>query len=247
MKLRMGECGNGEIYFCIQLIGCGVEERLMPPQLTPRRTDIEEDTYALVIHEDGQVLFQYESPTPWEDPEWIEKADYDHGEVPPLNLEQTQVEQRTNGGSLQTVTLYASELDADTSQSSTSTRSDTSEGDEQSYRGYVIRFSDGQLVPDEGHTVHTTQEQNMGAAVDYLVREHDLIDEIEIPHFPPRARQNCSINSEPRHPDGDEMRSPYELTDGYYLHTSLNKQSKKDRIEDLAEEVDLSVEFLGDW
>jgi hypothetical protein len=219
----------------------------MTPQLTPRRTDIEEDTYALVIHEGGQVLFEYEPPTPWEESEWIEKADYDHGEVPPLNLEQTQVEQRTNGGNLQIVTLYASELDADTSQSSGSAQPNDSESHNQSFRGYVIRFSDGQLVPDEEHAVHTTQEQNMGAAIDYLVREYDLINQIDIPHFPPRARQNCSINDKPRHPDGDEMRSPYELTGGYYLHTSLNKRSKKDRIKDLAGEVDLSVEFLGDW
>lgn len=219
---------------------------LMTTQLTPTRTNVEIDTYALVIHEGGQDLYQYEKPTPWEEPEWIEKRQYDHGEVPPLNLEQTQVEQQTNGESLQKVTLYASELDADNDHAgTTSSSSEDTEGE--SYRGYVIRFSDGQIIPDQDHTVHTTQEQNMGAAVDYLVREHDLLDAIDIPHFPPRARQNCSINSEPNHPDGDEMRSPYELTGGYYLHTALNKRGKEDRIEDLAEEVGLTVEFLGDW
>lgn len=214
----------------------------MTTQLTPNRIDLDEDTYALVIHEGGQILFQYESPTPWEDPEWIKKAEYDHGEVPPLNLEQTQVEQHTNGGNLQSVTLYASQLDADTAAATDPTTAENGE-----FRGYVIRFSDGQLIPEEDESVHTTQEQNMGAAVDYLVRQHDLIDAIEIPHFPPRARQNCSINSEPKHPNGDEMRSPYELTGGHYLHTSLNKESKRNRISDLAEEVGQDVEFLGDW
>lgn len=218
----------------------------MTTDFTPTRTDIEIDTYALVIHESGQALYQYEKPTPWEDPQWIEKRQYDHGEVPPLNLEQTQVKQRTNGGSLQTVTLYASELDADTTQTS-ATLEGGQDTDRASYRGYVIRFSDGKVIPNEGHSVHTTQEQNMGAAIDYLVREHNLIDTIDLPHFPPRARQNCSINTEPVHPDGDEMRGVYELTGGYYLHTSLNKQSKKNRIEDLTKQVGLSVEFLGDW
>lgn len=217
----------------------------MSIQHTPTRTNVEIDTYALVIHEDGQDLHQYEKPTPWEDPEWIEKRQYDHGEVPPLNLEQTQVEQQTNGGSLQIVTLYASELDADTT---TPTASSDSDGDEaESYRGYAIQFSDGQVIPDKNQTVHTTQEQNMGAAIDYLVREHDLIDAIDLPHFPPRARQNCSINTDPYHPNGDEMRGHYELTGGYYLHTALNKQSKKKRIGDLAEQVGLSTEFLSDW
>lgn len=213
---------------------------------TPNRPDVEIDTYALVIHEGGQVLYQYEKPTPWEDPQWIEKRQYDHGEVPPLNLEQTQVEQRTDGGSLQTVTLYAFELDADTTHTSTAS-SGNSESDERTYRRYVIRFSDGTVIPGEDHPVHTRQDQNMRAAVDYLVTEHDLIDAIDIPHFPPRARKNCSINSEPVHPNGDEMRGERELTGGYYLHTALNKPSKKTRIENLATQVDLSVEYLGDW
>lgn len=218
----------------------------MKTDLKPTRTDVEINTYALVIYEGGQVLYQYEKPTPWEDLQWIKKRQYDHGEVPPLNLEQTQVEQQTNGSSLQTVILYATNLDADTTHTSTTSSRET-DTDEESYRGYVIRFSDGKVIPDEEHTVHTTQEQNMGAAVDYLVTQHNLIDAIDLPHFPPRARQNCSINSEPVHPNGDEMRSPYELTGGYYLHTSLNKQSKKNRTEDLADQVDVSVEFLGNW
>lgn len=218
----------------------------MATKLTPTRTDVEIDTYALVIHEGGQDLYQYEKPTPWEDPEWIEKRQYDHGDVPPLNLEQTQVEQQTDDGSLQRVGLYASELDAEPEQMCGTSVSEDDSSDK-SYRGYVIRFSDGQMIPDEDETTHTTQEKNMGAAIDYLVREYDLIDAIEIPYLPSWARQNCSINSEDAHPNGQEMRGAYELTGGYYLYTSLNKKSKKDRIKDLADKVDLEPEFLGDW
>lgn len=112
---------------------------------------------------------------------------------------------------------------------------------------YIIRFSDGQAVPEQSQEAHTTQKQNMGEAIDYLIESHNLIDEIEIPHFPPQARKNCSINTEPVHPNGDEMRIPYELTNGYHLHTSLNTRGKKNRIRDLAEQVDLSVEFDGAW
>lgn len=218
----------------------------MTQHLTPTRTDVEIDSYAYIIHQNGQVLYQYERPTPWEDPEWIEKRQYDHGEVPPLNLEQTQVEQRTNGKSLQTVALYASKIDADTTHSGT-TSSSSQDTDEQSYRGHVIRFSDGQLVPEQDRTVHTTQGQSMGAAIDYLVREHGLIDEIDIPYFPPQARKNCIINSDPVHPNGNEMNAPYELSGGYYINTSLNKSTKKDRIEDLSEKVGQSPDFLGSW
>jgi hypothetical protein len=226
----------------------------MTTDLTPAQTEVETDSYALVIHEDGQVLYQYEKPTPWEEPQWIEKRQYEHGEVPPLNLEQTQVKQRTNGESLQTVTLYATELDSDTTYSDTVTNGESRGGKElredvsrDRNNGYIIQFSDGKEVPEEDSVYYTTQRQNMGAAIDYLVREHDLIDEINIPHFPPQARKNCSINSNPVHPNGDEMRNPYELTGGYYLHTSLNKPSKKERTRDLAEKVELSVDFLGKW
>jgi len=114
-------------------------------------------------------------------------------------------------------------------------------------QGYVIEFSDGKQIPERGAEIHTKQNQNMGAAVDYLIAEHGLIEAIEIPHFPPRGKKNCSINTEPKHPNGDEMRVPYELTNGYYLHTSLGISAKKSRTRDIAEQAGLSVEFLGDW
>ncbi|WP_336325314.1 type I restriction enzyme HsdR N-terminal domain-containing protein [Halovenus sp. HT40] len=114
-------------------------------------------------------------------------------------------------------------------------------------QGYVIRFSDGMVIPRDNTDIQTRQKENMGAAVDYLIDEYNLINEIEIPHSPPRARKNCSINNEPVHPTGEEMRQPYELTNGHFLHTSLNTRGKKTRLRDLAEKVGLSVEFLSEW
>jgi hypothetical protein len=111
----------------------------------------------------------------------------------------------------------------------------------------VIRFSDGTVIPRDSTEIQTQQKENMGAAVNYLIEEYDLIDELEIPHFPPRARKNCSINNEPVHPNGEDMRRPYELKNGYFLHTSLNTQGKKTRLRDHVEKVGLSVEFLSEW
>jgi hypothetical protein len=116
-----------------------------------------------------------------------------------------------------------------------------------SRQGYVIRFSDGTEIPRDGTEIHTAQKENMGAAVDYMIEEHDLIQELEIPHFPPRARKNCTINTEPRHPNSEEMREPYELTNSYFLHTKLNTRGKKSRLQDLAEHIGLSIEFFGEW
>jgi len=136
-----------------------------------------------------------------------------------------------------------SEKDAQESESGEETSTD-SDGTKE---GYVIRFSDGKEIPEVGDRPQTQQKLNMGAAIDYLIEEYNLIEEIEIPHFPPQARKNCSINTEPVHPNGEDMRLPYELTNGYHLHTSLNTRGKQTRIQDLAEQIGLSVQFLGEW
>jgi len=131
-------------------------------------------------------------------------------------------------------------------QAETATQSTVNEADEPD-EGYVIRFSDGKVIPEHDSEIHTQQKINMGEAVDYLIEHHNLLDEIEPPYSPPRARKNCSINTEPEHPNGEEMRIPYELSNGYFLHTSLNTRGKKTRLRDIADNVDLSVEFLGEW
>jgi len=218
-----------------------------PP--VPTRDDVPPGAYALVIHDGGQDLYQRELPSPWEGPEWIEKRQYDHGEAPPLNLKQTQVEQQTSGGSLQTVILYAEELTTDDTEETKGRQGETGARVEQKqqHRAYIIRFSDGQLIPMRNRTILTTQEENMGSAIEYLVTDHDLIGAIEVPYFSPKAKQNCSINDQPEHPDGSEMRGAYELPDGFFLHTALNKRTKRNRIEDLADRVGLSVNFFGGW
>lgn len=131
--------------------------------------------------------------------------------------------------------------------SSSSSDSNSTNGISQEVQGYVIRFSDDKVIPENGQKPHDRQSQNMGSAIDYLVEEYDLIDVIDVPHFPPKARKNCSINTEPTHPNGEEMRLPYELSNGYYLHAHLGRQAKMSRIRNLAEQVGLSVSFLDEW
>jgi hypothetical protein len=143
--------------------------------------------------------------------------------------------------------LFESDKGASGSGGGGKTTSSTATDSGRAEEGYIIRFSDGKEIPDAGDEPHTQQKQNMGAAIDYLIEEYELIEQIEIPHFPPHAQKNCSINTEPVHPNGEEMRIPYELTNGYHLHTSLNIRGKQSRIRDLAEQVGLSVEFLGEW
>lgn len=127
------------------------------------------------------------------------------------------------------------------------TENEPKKEDTESRRGYIIRFSDRAEIPQADGTVQTKQNENMGAAVDYLIEEYELMREIEVPYSPPRARKNCSINDRPVHPNGEEMRAPYELVSGHFLHTAMNTQGKQNRLRDLAEKVDLNVEFLSEW
>ncbi len=115
------------------------------------------------------------------------------------------------------------------------------------FEGYVIRFSDGAVVPDSESEPHTKQNMNMTAAVDYLITKYALTEQIEIPYFPSNARKNCLINTEPLHPNGDEMRGAYELVDGHYLHTALSTSGKQNNLRDLVDNIDMEIEFLGDW
>lgn len=124
------------------------------------------------------------------------------------------------------------------------TQPDAPSPDDPAIDGYAVRFSDGTTVPPSGAD---SQVAAMGLAVEHLIEEHDLLDEIELPYLRPRAQSNCALNSDPVHPDGREMRSHYELPGGVFLHTHLNGRQKRTHVEDFADEVGLSVEFRGGW
>jgi hypothetical protein len=87
----------------------------------------------------------------------------------------------------------------------------------------------------------------MGRAVDYLIEQYDLTNVIDLPYTTPQAQKNCLVNDTAEHPDGREMRTFYELSDGSALYTSLNVGDKQRNLELLAEEVGLSVDFRGEW
>lgn len=120
------------------------------------------------------------------------------------------------------------------------------EGDIQNLSGeYIIR------ILNDGDTLATFADDNqsdvMADAVDYLIEEHNLIPEIgPLPYVP--GKKNAMLNDQPAHPDGErQMRTYRELTNGYYLYTSLNKESKMRHIERFAGKCGLAVEFAGGW
>ncbi|AGB37783.1 type I restriction enzyme HsdR N-terminal domain-containing protein [Natronococcus occultus] len=91
-----------------------------------------------------------------------------------------------------------------------------------------------------------SQADVMGDVVDLLIQEFGLLDEFEsFPYVP--GEKNAILNSEPRHPSGEEMRLYRELSDGYYLYVALNQVSKKRYVERFSGWCGLDVEFEGEW
>lgn len=206
----------------------------------PERTDVQSNTFALVSQNEGQELWQYEPPLSWETPEWVMKKRYDHDKAPALDYKNAELVTEQNGGESQTV-IYAKEIRL----------ADSTQEDEQSLtveRGYVVKLSDGQVVPNvpSNEAPSPTQEENMAEFTEVLL-EKGLLDEITIPYFPSSSRKNCLINDEKYHPDGREMANKSELSNGLFVFTGLNKQAKKKYMKELAERMDLEIEFLGEW
>jgi len=112
--------------------------------------------------------------------------------------------------------------------------------------GYSIRFfGNGEQVH---HVSKDVQSEAMAASVDYLIEEEGLLDTIEMPYIPGTGRGNRALlHYEPTHPDGSQMRAKKPVSGGNYVYTSLNSDSKRRYVSELAERVDLTCEFSEDW
>lgn len=87
------------------------------------------------------------------------------------------------------------------------------------------------------------QTDVMIAATNYLMEEHDLAGELEIPWVP--ARRKAVINDTPEWPRADPVYK--ELANGLYLDTKINREGKQREIGRMAKMCDLSVRYSGDW
>lgn len=125
-------------------------------------------------------------------------------------------------------------------------RSPPPEPEAQSEGKYLV------VIQNDGSTMvrisGPTQAEAMGNVADYLIEEHGLLDEIELPYQPGTKRGHTAlINDEPVHTGGDEMRAYQELVGGLYLFTSLNARSKTRYISELVEKVGMDCEFSESW
>lgn len=111
--------------------------------------------------------------------------------------------------------------------------------------GYIVRFvEDGTPLA----TVEAdAQSTAMTETVAYLVEHTELRSKLEpLPYVPGRTK--VLINDQVDYPESDrEMRNPHELPDGLYLDTHHNKQGKQRELRRLADQVDITITFDGEW
>ena len=111
---------------------------------------------------------------------------------------------------------------------------------------YVIEMSDGIHIP-RGDDIHQSQRKNMGAAVNYLIEEHDLMSQIDVPYHDTSVGRRWLIDTLPQSEDNNMMNDPFELSNGTCLQTSMGGSEKRSCLETLVGEVDLDVTFRGKW
>lgn len=93
-----------------------------------------------------------------------------------------------------------------------------------------------------------TQNEAMTSFVNYLIREQDLLSKIDLPYVPGTGRGSSAlINDSPVHTNGNRMRSHEKLSGGCYLYTSLNSESKRRYMLELAEKTGLECVFGDNW
>lgn len=108
---------------------------------------------------------------------------------------------------------------------------------------YHIRFDNSGAFVAEFED--TNQADVFVEAVDYLVRNHDLISELEsLPYIPGRTRPIIHGQTSA---DGKEMKQPRELAGGYNIETNLSSAQKRRELQRLAQRYEFTIECSGDW
>jgi hypothetical protein len=112
--------------------------------------------------------------------------------------------------------------------------------------GYVVDVrTANDVIATFGEDPSKDQSEVMKAVVNYLIKEHDLIDRISIPYV---VEKKALINDTPTYPDGTEpMRHYKELSNGYYLDTHYKKEDKRKRMQELARECGLRIKPGNKW
>lgn len=89
----------------------------------------------------------------------------------------------------------------------------------------------------------TDQVKVFHEAVNFLVRDFQLIDQVTIPYVPGETK--ALINQEPVNSDSSAMHQYKQLDNGYYLNVNYNRGEKQSHLKRLSSECGLDIFFFG--
>ena len=84
------------------------------------------------------------------------------------------------------------------------------------------------------------QSDAMVEALQCLVEEHDLLENISLPY---KMRKKALLNTSPTHPNGTEMGPYVMLAENLYLNVDIPGRTKLNQLENLARICDVEVAF----
>ena len=147
------------------------------------------------------------------------------------------VEELENGGGTTVDTQTKAE---NTNNSATGSEVDTKSADSAIETGRssdVVFTADGEVVASFSED---SQSDTMAKAVEYLIEEQGLLDDVSLPYVP--GKKYAILNDVPKDAEGNEMRLYRQVSD-IYVSTAMNKSQKERNITRFAEKCGLSVEF----
>ncbi|MFB6283675.1 MAG: type I restriction enzyme HsdR N-terminal domain-containing protein, partial [Halobacteria archaeon] len=106
---------------------------------------------------------------------------------------------------------------------------------------YIVEFEfEGDVKAVDGES----QAEVMKEATDFLIRNKDLAEKIDVPWIP--GNKKAVINDEPEWGKSSDY-TYREVSDGYYVDTHAPKRQKKQVIGRMADRCDVIAKFKGEW
>ena len=98
---------------------------------------------------------------------------------------------------------------------------------------YVIKINSHKVIEEH-------QSEAMVEALQYLIKEHDLLENISLPYT---MQKKALLNTSPVHPDDTEMGQYAVLAEDLYLNVDLPGRTKVNQLKNLANICDVVVTF----
>lgn len=141
-------------------------------------------------------------------------------------------------------TATSADVDSDDPTRSSESPADADKADEETDDGeYVVRFFNDR--GSIGAIGHSTSSRALVGAAEYLFERG--LSGVRVPWHPDDADTRAVLNESPTHPDGTSMTAPHQLSNGLYLETAGDVQTRADRLEALAARAGLRAMLTGDW